>query len=175
MKTLIMGLLTVVLSLSVFFPLAHADVIDPGNPYRKPNRPKPIPVTRVIKMRAPDFTLTKVEEQENTYRLQATLPGPCEWEYIVYTEIEGATKKVAGGGTYAVQDVETASDSKEIILQLPEGKEKARIMVDVEFTLYRFIETNFGPKVYETDNRSLAVEHMYELESVDGKQVLKKL
>ena len=175
MKTLIMGLLTVVLSLSVFFPLAHADVIDPGNPYRKPNRPKPIPVTRVIKMRAPDFTLTKVEEQENTYRLQATLPGPCEWEYIVYAEIEGATKKVAGGGTYAVKDVETASDSKEIILQLPEGKEKARILVDAEFTLYRFIETNFGPKVYETDDRTLAVEHVYELETVDGKQVLKKL
>lgn len=176
MKTLIMGIVTFVLSLAVFFPAAHADVIDPGNPYRKPNRPKPIPVTRVIKMRAPDFTLTKVEEQENTYRLQATLPGPCEWEYVVYMENENASsQKAARGGSYAVQDMDTASDSKDIILQLPEGKEKARILVDVEFTLYRFIETNFGPKVYETDSRSLAVEHMYELETVDGKQVLKKL
>ena len=175
MKTLIMGIVTFVLSLAVFFPAAHADVIDPGNPYRKPNRPKPIPVTRVIKMRTPDFTLTKVEEQENTYRLHATLPGPCEWEYVVYMEDGETRQKAARGGSYPVQDLEAASDSRDIILQLPEGKEKASILVDVEFTLYRFIETNFGPKVYETDNRSLAVEHMYELESVDGKQVLKKL
>ena len=32
------GLLTVVLSLLSFFPTAHADVIDPGNPYRRPHR-----------------------------------------------------------------------------------------------------------------------------------------
>lgn len=173
----LLGLFTVVLTLFTFFSTAHADVIDPNNPYHKPPRPpvKPIPVTRVYKMRAPDFTLTKIEEKENTYLLQATLPGPCEWEYRVFAEKEGTTKEVARGGKFSVPELEKESDSREIVVQLPEGKEKTDFLMGVEFTLYRFQETRFGPKVYDMDNRTQAVEYVYVLETVDGKQVLKKL
>ena len=74
MRTLLLGLLTVVLSLLSFLPAAHADMIDPGNPYRRPHRPEldPIPVTKVYKMREPDFTLKKEEETKDTYLLRAT-------------------------------------------------------------------------------------------------------
>ena len=173
----LLGLFTVVLSLFTIFSTAHADVIDPGNPYRKPPRPpvKPIPVTRVYKMRAPDFTLTKIEDKENTYLLQATLPGPCEWEYRVFSEKEGTTKEVARGGKFSVPELKKETDSREIIIQLPEEKEKVDFLVGVEFTLYRFQETRYGPKVDGTDNRTQAVEHVYELDTVDGKQVLKKM
>ena len=173
----LLGLFTVVLSLFTIFSTAHADVIDPGNPYRRPPRPpvEPIPVTRVYKMRAPDFTLTKIEDKENTYLLRATLPGPCEWEYKVYAAIDGATKEIAKGGRYSVQDLEKESDSREIVIQIPEGKDKTELLVGVEFTLYRFQETRYGPKVYGTDSRTLALEHVYQLDAVDGKQVLKKL
>ena len=171
----LLGLFTVVLSLFTFFSTAHADVIDPGNPYHKPPRPpvKPIPVTRVYKMREPNFTLMKIEDKENTYLLQAMLPGPCEWEYKVYAEDNA--DPVARGGKFAVPELQKESDSQEIVIQLPEGKDKARFLVGVEFTLYRFQETRFGPKVYETDSRTQAVENVYELDTVDGKRVLKKL
>ena len=173
----LLGLFTVVLSLFTIFSTAHADVIDPGNPYRKPPRPpvKPIPVTRVYKMRTPDFTLTKIEDKENTYLLQATLPGPCEWEYMVLAKKEGATKEVARGGTFSVPELKKETDSREIIIQLPEGKEKMTFLMGVKFTLYRFQETRYGPKVCGTDNRTNAIEHVYELDTVDGKQVLKKM
>ena len=173
----LLGLFTVVLSLFTFFSTAYADVIDPGNPYHKPPRPpvKPIPVTRVYKLRDPNFTLVKIEDKENTYLLQATLPGPCEWAYNVYMAVDGSTKEVAKGGGYPVPDLKKESDSQEIVLQLPEGKDKVELLVDVQFTLYRFQETNFGPKVYDTDNRTQAVEYVYVLETVDGKQILKKL
>ena len=173
----LLGLVTVALSLFTFFSTAHADVIDPGNPYHKPPRPpvKPIPVTRVYKMRAPNFTLTKIEGKENTYLLQATLPGPCEWEYRVVAEKEGITKEVAWGGKFSVPELKQETDSREIVIQLPEGKEKVTFLMNVEFTLYRFQETRYGPKVYDTDTRSLAIEYVYELDTADGKQVLKKL
>jgi hypothetical protein len=173
----LLGLFAVVLSLFTFFSTAHADVIDPGNPYRRPPRPpvKPIPVTRVYKMRAPDFTLTKIEEKDNTYLLQATLPGPCEWEYRVFAEKEGNTKEVARGGKFSVPELKKESDSREIVIQLPEGKEKADFLVNVAFTLYRFQETRYGPKVYDMDNRTQALEYVYVLETVEGKQILKKL
>ena len=173
----LLGLFTVVLSLVTFFSTAHADVIDPGNPYRKPPRPpvKPIPVTRVYKMRTPDFTLTKIEDKENAYLLQATLPGPCEWEYKVFAEKEGTTKEVSRGGKFSVQELKKETDSQEIIVQMPERNDKVAFLVGVEFTLYRFQETRYGPKVYGTDSITQAIEHVYELDSVDGKQVLKKL
>ena len=173
----LLGLFTVVLSLFTFFSTAYADVIDPGNPYHKPPRPpvKPIPVTRVYKMRDPNFTLVKIEDKENTYLLQATLPGPCEWEYRVFAEEEGTTKEVARGGKFSVPELKKESDSREIIIQLPEGKEKTDFLVGVEFTLYRFQETRYGPKVYGTDNRTQALENVYVLETVEGKKILKKL
>ena len=173
----LLGLFTVVLTLFTFFSTAHADVIDPNNPYHKPPRPpvKPIPVTRIYKMREPNFTLMKIEDKENTYLLQATLPGPCEWEYRVFAEKEGTTKEVARGGKFSVQELKKESDSREIVIQLPEGKEKTDFLVGVEFTLYRFQETRYGPKVYDMDNRTQAVEYVYVLEAVDGKQILKKL
>ena len=158
------------------FGTAHADVIDPGNPYRKPNPPvKPVPVTRVFRMREPGFTLTKVEDKKDTYLLQVTIPGPCEWEYSVYAEKEGTTQKVAGGEKILVQDLKKESDSRQIFFQLPEGKETVKFLMGLEFTLYRFQETRYGPKVSGTDLRTEAVEHVYELETVDGKQILKKL
>ena len=107
--------------------------------------------------------------------MQATLPGPCEWEYRVFAEKEGTTKEVARGGKFSVPELEKESDSREIVVQLPEGKEKTDFLMGVEFTLYRFQETRFGPKVYDMDNRTQAVEYVYVLETVDGKQVLKKL
>ena len=173
----LLGLFAVVLSLFTFFSTAHADVIDPGNPYNRPPRPpvKPIPVTRVYKMRDPNFTLVKIEDKENTYLLQATLPGPCEWEYRVFAEKDGTTKEVARGGKFSVPELKKESDSREIIIQLPEGKEKADFLVNVEFTLYRFQETRYGPKVFETDTKSVGIEHVYELDTADGKQVLKQL
>lgn len=173
----LLGLFTVVLSLFAVFSTAHADVIDPGNPYRRPPRPveNPVPVTRVYRMRTPDFSLTKIEDKKDTYLLQATLPGPCEWAYNVYMAVDGTTKEAAKGGRYPVPDFKKESDSREIVLQIPEGKDKVELLVDVQFTLYRFQETNFGPKVYNTDNRSQAVEYVYVLETVDGKQILKKL
>ena len=167
---------SVLLACMTVFGTAHADVIDPGDPYRKPNRPvKPVPVTRVFRMREPGFTLTKVEDKKDVYLLQVTLPGPCEWEYSVYAEKEGTTQKVAGGERFFVQDLKKESDNREIIFQLPEGKETVKFLMGVEFTLYRFQETRYGPKVYNTDLRTEAVEHVYELQTVDGKQILKKL
>jgi len=126
-------------------------------------------------MRAPDFTLTKIEDKENTYLLQATLPGPCEWEYRVFADKEGTTKEVARGGKFPVPELKKETDSREIVIQLPERNDKVAFLVDVEFTLYRFQETRYGPKVYETDSRTQAIEYVYELDTVDGKQVLKKL
>ena len=171
----LLGLFTVILSLFTFFGTAHADVIDPGNPYRKPNRPvKPVPVTRVYRMRDPNFTLTKVEDKKDVYLLQVTLPGPCEWEYSIYAEKEGTTQ-VVGRERFFVQDLKTESDSRQILFQFPEGKETGKFMMGLEFTLYRFQETRYGPKVCGTDLRTEAVDHVYELETVDGKQILKKL
>ena len=65
MRALLLGLLTVVLSLVSFFPVVHADVIDPGNPYRRPHRPEldPIPVTKIYKMREPGFTLKRQKKR----------------------------------------------------------------------------------------------------------------
>ena len=171
----LLGLFTVILSLFTFFGTAHADVIDPGNPYRKPNRPvKPVPVTRVYRMRDPNFTLTKVEDKKDVYLLQVTLPGPCEWEYSIYAEKEGTTQ-VVGRERFFVQDLKTESDSRQILFQFPEGKETGKFMMGLEFTLYRFQETRYGPKVCGTDLRTEAVDHVYELDTVDGKQILKKL
>ena len=176
MRTLLLGLLTVVLSLLSFLPAAHADMIDPGNPYRRPHRPEldPIPVTKVYKMREPDFTLKKEEETKDTYLLRATLPGPCEWEYKVYAEIDGATKMIASGGKYSVQDLKMKSDSRKIVLQLPEGKEKAEFLVSVGFCLYRFQETRYGPKIVGTNSVINSVEGVYELTLENGNQVLRK-
>ena len=171
----LLGLFTVILSLFTFFGTAHADVIDPGNPYRKPNRPvKPVPVTRVYRMRNPNFTLTKVEDKKEVYLLQVTLPGPCEWEYSIYAEKEGTTQ-VVSRERFFVQDLKTESDSRQVLFQLPEGKETGKFMMGLEFTLYRFQETRYGPKVCGTDLRTEAVDHVYELDTVDGKQILKKL
>ena len=171
----LLGLFTVILTLFTFFGTAHADVIDPGNPYRKPNRPiKPVPVTRVYRMRDPGFTLTKVEDKKDVYLLQVTLPGPCEWEYSVYAEKEG-TMQVVGRERFFVQDLKTESESRQILFQLPEGKETVKFLMGLEFTLYRFEETRYGPKVCSTDLRSEAVDHVYELQTVDGRQILKKL
>ena len=167
---------SVLLACMTVFGTAHADVIDPGNPYRKPNRPiKPVPVTRVYRMREPKFTLTKVEDKKDVYFLQVILPGPCEWEYSVYAEKEGTTQRVAGGGRFCVQSLKKESDNRQILFQLPEGKETVKFLMGVEFTLYRFQETRYGPKVYGTDLRTESVEGVYELETVDGKQILKKL
>lgn len=88
----LVGLLTVVLSLLSFFPTAHADVIDPGNPYRRPHRPDlEQPVTQVYRQREPDFTLTQVPGKDRTYLLKVTLPGPCQWGFRVLVEEEGTT------------------------------------------------------------------------------------
>ena len=79
----------VLLACMTVFGTAHADVIDPGNPYRRPNRPvKPVPVTRVYRMRAPDFTLTKIEEENNRYLLKVDLPGPCEWKARIFVGLD---------------------------------------------------------------------------------------
>ena len=173
----LLGLLTVVLSLLTFLPSAHADVIDPGNPYRRPYRPEldPVPVTQVYKLRTPDFTLKKIEETKDAYLLQVTLPGPCEWEYKVFAWIDGTTKKVAGGGGYSVQDLKTKSDSREIVLQMPEGKEKVELLVAVGFCLYRFRETRYGPKIFGTDSTIESIDRVYEMTLEDGNQILKKL
>jgi hypothetical protein len=171
----LLGLFTVILTLFTFFGTAHADVIDPGNPYRKPNRPiKPVPVTRAYRMRDPGFTLTKVEDKKDVYLLRVTLPGPCEWEYSVYAEKEG-TMQVVGRERFFVQDLKTESESRQILFQLPEEKETVKFLMGLEFTLYRFEETRYGPKVCGTDLRSEAVDHVYELQTVDGRQILKKL
>lgn len=176
MRTVLFSLLTVVLSLISFFPVAHADVIDPGNPYRRPRRPElEEPVTRVYKMRTPDFTLKKIEETKDKYLLQVTLPGPCEWEYNVYEWVEESMKKMTGGGGYSVQDLKKESDSREVVLRLTEGKEKAELLIVVDFSPYRFQETRYGPKIYDTDSAIETVERVYELTLEDGKQVLKKL
>ena len=173
---LLVTFFSVLLACMTVFGTAHADVIDPGNPYRKPNRPvKPVPVTRVFRMRAPDFTLTKIEEEKNMYLLQVTLPGPCEWSFHAFVEKDGTTKEVDREGPYSVPDLKQESDSREVFLMLPEGKDKAKFLLGVEFTLYRFQETTYGPKVYDTDNKTKVVEYMYEMESVDGKQTLKRL
>lgn len=173
---LLVTFFSVLLACMTVFGTAHADVIDPGNPYRKPNRPeKPVPATRVYKMRAPDFTLTKIEEEKNMYLLKATLPGPCEWSFYVYEENDGITKEVDNEGPYSVPDLKQETDSREVFLMLPEGKERAKFRVVVEFTLFRLQQTAFGPKVYGTDNKTHAVQNVYEMETVDGKQVLKQL
>ena len=61
------------------------------------------------------------------------------------------------------------------MLEFPEGKDKAKFVVDVEFLLYQFQETSFGPKVCGEDYNTLAVMYIYELYTVDGKPTLKKL
>ena len=128
MRTLV-GLLTVVLSLLSFFPTAHADVIDPGNPYRRP--------------REPDFTLTQVEGKDRTYLLKVTLPGPCQWGFRVLVEEEGTTamKMLEKAGWFPVPDVKKETDSREFLIPLPKNKEKVKFLMAVDFRLYRFQET----------------------------------
>ena len=173
MRTVLLSLLTVVLSLLSFFPTVHADVIDPGNPYRKPPRPQPNPVTRVYRMCEPDFTLTKVEGKDRVFRLQVTLPGPCEWGYKVYVEEEGTTdlKLLEKAGWFSVSDVKQESDSREFLIPLPK-KENVKFLMAVEFRMYRFVETRYGPKVYGADERIETLDRVYELTMVDGKQIL---
>ena len=84
-------------------------------------------------------------------------------------------KKIAGGGGYSVQDLKTKSDSREFALQLPEGREKVELLVSVDFCLYRFQETRYGPKIIDTDSTIESIEGVYELTLEEGKRVLKKL
>lgn len=166
---------SILLTCMTFVGTAHADVIDPGNPYRRPPRPAGEPLTRVYRMRKPDFSLTKAKEKQDAYVLRVTLPGPCKWEYNVFAAVDGTTREVGRGGAYSVQDFNKDSDSREIGLKIPEGKDKAEFLINVQFCLYRFVETSFGPKVYGTDRRAVALEGVYELSTVDGKTVLNKL
>ena len=175
MRTLLLSLLTVVLSLLSFFPTAHADVIDPGNPYRRPHRPElGHPVTRVYRQREPDFTLTKIEGRDRTYLLEVTLPGPCEWGFSVFVEEDGTKnlKMLERAGRFSVPDLEKETDSREFLIPLPKDKEKVKFLMAVDFRLYRFRETNFGPKVYGSDGRIETLDRVYELTLVDGKQIL---
>ena len=173
----LVGLLTVVLSLLSFFPTAHADVIDPGNPYRRPHRPDlERPVTRVYRQREPNFTLTQVEGKDRTYLLKVTLPGPCQWGFRVLVEEEGTTamKMLEKAGWFPVPDVKKETDSREFLIPLPKNKEKVKFLMAVDFRLYRFQETRYGPKVYGPDRKLESLDRVYELTMVDGKQILNK-
>lgn len=175
MRALLLGLLTAILSMVSFFPVAHADVIDPGNPYRRPHRPEiGTPVTRAYRMREPDFALTRVEGKDRTYLLQVTLPGPCEWGYSVFVEEEGTKnlKLLEKAGWFSVPDLKKETDSREFLIPLPKDKEKVKFLVTAEFRLYRFLETRYGPKVYGSDGRIETLDHIYELTTADGKQML---
>ena len=164
MRTLV-GLLTVVLSLLSFFPTARADVIDPGNPYRRPHRPDlEYPATQVYRLREPDFTLTQVEGKDRTYLLKVTLPGPCQWGFRVLEK----------AGWFPVPDVKKETDSREFLIPLPKNKEKVKFLMAVDFRLYRFQETRYGPKVYGPDRKVESLDRVYELTMVDGKQILNK-
>ena len=171
----LVGLLTVVLSLLSFFPTAHADVIDPGNPYRRPHRPDlEQPATQVYRLREPDFTLTQVEGKDRTYLLKVTLPGPCQWGFRVLVEEEGTTamKMLEKAGWFLVPDVKKETDSREFLIPLPKNKEKVKFLMAVDFRLYRFQETRYGPKVYGPDRKVESLDRVYELTMVDGKQIL---
>ena len=170
MRTLV-GLLTVVLSLLSFFSTAHADVIDPGNPYRRPHRPDlEYPATQVYRLRA----LTQVEGKDRTYLLKVTLPGPCQWGFRVLVEEEGTTamKMLEKAGWFPVPDVKKETDSREFLIPLPKNKEKVKFLMAVDFRLYRFQETRYGPKVYGPDRKVESLDRVYELTMVDGKQIL---
>ena len=41
-----------------------------------------------------------------------------------------------------------------------------------QFRMYRFVETRYGPKVYGADERIETLDRVYELTTVDGKQIL---
>ena len=169
------GLLTVVLSLLSFFPAAHADVIDPGNPYRRPHRPDlEHPATQVYRQREPDFTLTQVPGKDRTYLLKVTLPGPCQWGFRVLVEEEGNTamKLLEKAGWFPVPDVKKETDSREFLIPLPKNKEKVKFLMAVDFRLYRFRETRYGPKVYGPERKVESLDRVYELTMVDGKQIL---
>ena len=171
----LVGLLTVVLSLLSFFPTANADVIDPGNPYRRPHRPDlEYPATQVYRLREPDFTLTQVEGKDRTYLLKVTLPGPCQWGFRVLMEEEGTTamKLLEKAGWFPVPDVKKETDSREFLIPLPKNKEKVKFLMAVDFRLYRFQETRYGPKVYGPDRKVESLDRVYELTMVDGKQIL---
>ncbi len=175
MRALLLGLLTVVLSLVSFFPVAHADVIDPGNPYRRPHRPDlEYPATQVYRLREPDFTLTQVQGKDRTYLLKVTLPGPCQWGFRVLVEEEGttATKLLEKAGWFPVPDIKKETDSREFLIPLPKDKEKEKFLMAVDFRLYRFQETRYGPKVYGPDRKVESLDRVYELTMVDGKQIL---
>ena len=49
------------------------------------------------------------------------------------------------------------------------------LLVSVDFCLYRFQETRYGPKIIDTDSTIESIEGVYELTLEEGKRVLKKL
>jgi hypothetical protein len=75
-------------------------------------------------------------------------------------------------GWFPVPDLKKETDSREFLIPLPKDKEKVKFLMAVDFRLYRFQETRYGPKVYGPDRKVESLDRVYELTMVDGKQIL---
>ena len=75
-------------------------------------------------------------------------------------------------GWFPVPDVKKETDSREFLLPLPKDREKVKFLMAVDFRLYRFRETRYGPKVYGPERKVESLDRVYELTMVDGKQIL---
>ena len=77
-------------------------------------------------------------------------------------------------GWFPVPDVKKETDSREFLLPLPKDRESVKFLMAVDFRLYRFQETRYGPKLYGAEERIETMDRVYELTMVDGKQILNK-
>ncbi|MBQ9697257.1 MAG: hypothetical protein IJV46_01795 [Acidaminococcaceae bacterium] len=163
--------ISVLVSLLVFFSTAYADVADPyGRP--RPHRPElEIPVTKEYKIRPADFEVVK-GEKENTFLLQITLPGPCDWRYTIQNDAEAATFE---SETFANFDFNKERETREISLLLPEPGKTIRYIINVGFDYYRYTDTRFGPKLIDKNGNRTWVAHEFRLEEKDGQYLLIKL
>ena len=166
MKKLITGI-SVLLFMMTFFATAYADVIDPG---RGPRPPRPeIPVIRAYEMRKPDFAVIKAPDKKNTYLLQVTLPGPCNWRYFVLNE-KKETEFVSE--KFENPDFDKETESREIVLKIPRGEETAIYYIEADYMMYQYTQTRFGPKRVKTSDIPIVITHTLELQkAVNGNTI----
>ncbi len=158
--------LSLLLTLLAFVSTAYADVPNPyGGPRPRPDRQ----VIRVYEKREPGFALEK-GAGENSFLLKVTLPGPCDWHYTVENS---KTKERFVSDIFCNTDFEKETEEKEFFLDLRESGEETKLLINVQFSLYAYTETIFGPKLYNRQGKTKVVFHAYRLEKTDGGYVLK--
>ena len=160
---------TVLLSLMTFFSTAYADVIDPGG---GPRPPRPMPdrlILREYDVRTPDFKLVQSPDNAEEYLLKVTLPGPCDWQYTVFSK---APKEQFTSEKFGVMEASQTEDVRNIVLKTPEDGADMTFGIQVIYTMYVFAETRYGPKLYSKEGNQKSVIHGYKMKKSDGGFIL---